>query len=178
MTNKNFVASNGIEVCVDGGDVWLRAKEGYYFPDDVEFRHGSPSDEALAEYFQHKKDEELGRWRDTEKPEFVCYPYEDPQWVTVIDEKFGSHYAYNRSEIRKSAESAPRMVAARYFAAHPPVNPWEEAKEGEVWVITHEGVEGPAIVSDDEHFESPDYVSGIYNKAITAGYRIWPTKED
>ena len=124
--------------------------------------------------FQAERDETLGRWRDPKNPDLVCYPVLgnlDAVWVMYEGNGLSCLATRTRWEYSDFPETA-----GRYFQAHPKPEPrpWEEAKEGEVWVITHEGVEGPAIVSDDGHFESPDYVSGIYNKAITAGYRIWP----
>ena len=176
MTNKRFVASNGFEGIVDeDGDLELN-ELGWL----SEFIHGDRYITAAAEYFQHKRDEELGRWRDPENQNMVVYPWRHGH-VSVLDETTGIRSGWDREEALKDWNEPPKgfATARAYFAAHPPEpKPWEEAEAGEVWVITHEGVEGPAIVSDDEHFESPDYVSGIYNKAITAGYRIWPTKED
>lgn len=183
MTNKNFVASNGITVCVDGGDVWLMANEGFYFPDDVEFSLGSPSDEALAEYFQHKRDEELGHWRDPENPTVVIKYDAENDWAYALDETTWAECAMVvRDSPRLSQPSAMYKAISNFFKAHPkPPKPWEEAKPGEVWELSMESYDpGEYWLVKSGGFKRNAFLPAVSldSPAITAGYRIWPTKED
>ena len=147
--------------------------------------------EALREYFQAERDEQLGRWRDPENPDIVVYPipamndqgdgYGRVVWVldeaemvsgTVLDDRH-SHSS-----------------ASRYFAAHPQPQPepkpWLEAKPGEVWALTYAGIEETAWVADFTWGAPPRFrqfknlLNPIFTNddSITAGRRIWPEGDD
>ena len=156
----------------------------------LRLRRGNPQAEglydldttnALRAFFQAERDAELGRWRDPENPNIVVYPipamndqgdgYGRVVWVldeaemvsgTVLDDRH-SHSS-----------------ASRYFDAHPlpepEPKPWENAKEGDYWVLTigvepslwHRGVRR-LFWTDGER------LSGTALKDATAGRRIWPT---
>lgn len=100
---------------------------------------------ALRELFQHQRDEELGRWRWPERPDYLVYPVGEGV-VDVIRERSISDVtpgpgrqqgvtrdsAYNWDK----AYSKTFYNAARaYFDAHPISKPWHDAKPGEVWVF-------------------------------------------
>ena len=56
------------------------------------------SDEAegVRNYFQKKQDMELGRWRDPENPDMVCYTIDSSTLVDVrvLNERTGVSYLY------------------------------------------------------------------------------------
>ena len=132
----------------------------------VRWRPGIPANlvsSALREYFQAERDEELGRWRDPEEPDYVAYPRPDlddgdGRCVLVLDELSGA----TRTDWEQIALPGP---ADRYFTAHPLPEPEHE----EIWVITANGDTGPALATTQT-------ANGTLLDAteITAGRRIWP----
>ena len=99
------------------------------WPDEVEGVHN---------FFQKKRDWALGRWRDPMNPDMVCYPVDDSTLadVRVLDERTGVSQFYARYNILDQKVCASFETANRYFASHPTMRPWEEAKEGEYWLVT------------------------------------------
>lgn len=98
--------------------------------------------DELRAHLQAERDEQLGRWRDLESPNLVCYQRGDDT-VYVLDERTGFTYARTRSDIIDGSDQYD-IVAARYFAAHPdvePHKPWHDAKVGEYWLVTLEGAD-------------------------------------
>ena len=110
------------------------------------------SDEAegLRNFFQKKRDRELGRWRDPKNPDMVCYPITDraPVDVRVLDERTGESYFYTRESILGHRFRKTFETAVRYYASHPVMHPWEWAKEGEYWLVTwtHMHTPEPCVV--------------------------------
>lgn len=87
------------------------------------------------EYFQAKRDADLGRWRWPENPHYVVYPNANDGQVVVVDERDGVRAHYSRSLCATTAP--PRIdgihaAAHAYFEAHPERKPWEDA-EAVVW---------------------------------------------
>ena len=148
----------------------------------VRWRPGIPEDlvsSALREYFQAERDEELGRWRDPENPDCICYPVAgDPDDIWVVYEGSGLAYMRERNQAFYAGNKFSE-VARRYFAAHPEPKPWEEAKAGEVWILTRYGAEEPFFVTGGE-FTSTDLAvaTDLDDPRITDGRRIWPEGEN
>ena len=135
--------------------------------------------EALREYFQAERDRELGRERDAESQDWVVYPLsvtDSVRAVRVVNERYGR--AFIHSEDLPLLGNVHGRVADRYFAAHPAHQPWHDAKPGEVWMLTMEGEERPAIVTEDGNFEAPLFLVTPQSVRITAGRRIWPVDEE
>jgi len=141
--------------------------------------------DALAEFFQHKRDEELGRWRWPENPGYVVYrspeaDYGADRAVYVFNERSGEgRWCWEASNTSKS--DALVLAAGAYFKAHPEPEPkpWHDAKPGEVWVLTVGGEQFPCTVEAT----GPDFVPLAHalwatlargSERITAGRRIWP----
>ena len=132
--------------------------------------------ETLREYFQAERDEALGRWRDPENPNMVCYPVAcDLDAVLVMYEGDMTRYYATRSTWKDVTPHYVSETAGRYFAAHPEPKPWEEAKPGEVWVLTRWGTAEPFLVTGGE-FITADLavIVDLDDDSITAGRRIWP----
>jgi hypothetical protein len=93
----------------------------------------------LREYFQHEKDEELGRWRWPDNPDYLVYRIIDNQGndtdkVRVAMEATGNSVgAYCRDD--GISCSGTGDAARAYFESHPEIKPWHKAKLGEVWEI-------------------------------------------
>lgn len=153
--------------------------------------------EALGEFFQHERDEGLGRWRWPEYPDYVVYPdtdanYIDQPAVIVLHEPTGkTAWASRYGQQDMSGTGAPlRFEAAdAYWAAHPEPKPWQDAEPGEVWELTmRPGIcdrFNPTLFRAvkreiggiDFHSVEPEYVVthiGQDAAVITAGRRIWP----
>ena len=94
--------------------------------------------EGVRNYFQQKRDRELGRWRDPKNPDMVCYPIANRTLVDVrvLDERTGESYFYVRDSVIDQTSYEAFETAVRYYASHPIVHPWEGAKEGEYWLVT------------------------------------------
>lgn len=89
--------------------------------------------DALREFFQHERDEELGRWRWPDNPDYVVYQ-DTPSGVRVFREQrpVGS-VLFRRGDVVLDMESE---AARAYFEAHPERKPWEDANPGEIWEAT------------------------------------------
>ena len=100
--------------------------------------------------FQEKRDRALGRWRDPVNPDMVCYPVDGSKTVDlrVLDERTGESFFYARYNVLNQKFRPSFETANRYFASHPTMRPWEEAKEGEYWLVTwsHLPTPEPCIV--------------------------------
>ena len=101
---------------------------------------GCDVDQELADFYQARRDEQLGWWRDPENPNTVVYPRSeqddhDGRCVWLLDEHSGEFWP----DWEHTASPGP---ARRYFDAHPdrePHKPWHDAKAGEYWLVTLEG---------------------------------------
>lgn len=179
-----FTASNGYEVdFVDGEQVRTRTGQGSESGGHID---------ALREFFQHERDEELGRWRWPEDTDFTVriapahardarYP-----GLTVAIEQESSGYVgyYTRGRLPEVTDKTGGIVRAghAYFEAHPEPKPWEDAKVGEVWALTmDDGVEHDVFIHEDRTVGGRGGIStgGAYfdiddGAGITAGRRIWP----
>lgn len=173
----NFEASNGYKIEIGSlGNIEIRSVLG-----DPRGSATVLSVDALREFFQHERDEELGRWRWPFNPDFVVYPRGE-SGVHVLDEGSGVGSA---SLIHRNGDSdnptAEYRAAYAYFEAHPERKPWEDAKEGEVWIVTPsraltcgERVEYPAIFQAGRF---RDHGGSWEARDLTAARRIWPESD-
>lgn len=135
--------------------------------------------QALREFFQHERDEELGRWRHNghlvayARAEYPSYSHKGRS-VMILDERDGR--LIERWE-RDNTPDEWTDAAQAYFAAHPAPKPWHDAKPGEVWLLTFlSGEQMIGLVDQDGEC----FLSGvreltvIKSTAFTAGRRIWP----
>lgn len=185
---KKFEASNGVRL-TEHPDGTARI----VFPGSRLFSWTRPEEmEALREFFQHERDEELGRWRWPDNPDYVVYPYtfdsprpgirgvtvlaeEEPRLLTVWEDNIDTIYGHSNYE---DVRSAAREAARGYFEAHPERKPWEDAKEGDVWIVTPskalsggERVEYPAIFQAGSF---RDHGGSWEARDLTSARRIWP----
>lgn len=134
--------------------------------------------QALREFFQHERDEELGRWRWPENPQYVVYPRGD-SGVHVLDEGSGIGSArFIHLNGDPDNPTAEYQAAYAYFEAHPERKPWEDAKPGEAWEITYTTLVGPDVtkvaIRTDRNMWATDVLEMELNHAITSARRIWP----
>lgn len=148
---------------------------------------GSMMDNAMAEWYQHRRDVELGRWRDEHDPDMVVYP--DVPYVTgipriaVLDERKPDQVHTFSEGSARAREGSRAEVARRYFAAHPEPKPWHDAKANEAWVITTSEGEQQAAYTIGErnggvHFETPSFVFELDDPQIVHAVRLWPEGDD
>ena len=111
--------------------------------------------EAVRNYFQEKRDRALGRWRDPVDPDMVCYPLDDrtPVDLRVLDERTGESYVHSRDSVLYQKFDPSFETAVRYYASHPIIHPWEDAKEGEYWLViwSHSPTPEPCVVERVEN---------------------------
>ena len=178
---EKFTASNGVQVWIEH-DRLAWDFEGHFEPKKDVTR-------AFREYFQHERDQELGRWRDPEDPNMVVNLEESMAAIYVRDEVTNTSYVfYGKADVEKIL-AHPRNypasfvrfaeTALRYYKAHEPDPEWWSAKPGEVWVLTRWGTEELYLVAGDE-FISLDLavIVDLDGDSITAGRRVWPEQED
>lgn len=177
-TVNEFVASNGVKVTPgkEHGQPILMV-------DDRISLWNIETVKALREFFQHERDEELGRWRWPEKPEWVVYA-KRPGFsahngadLLVINEAYGESMEYSRAlddgtEYVEQDERAA-LAARAYFEAHPERKPWEDAKTGEAWVLHVPAGPVVAVRRFDGNFY--DYEGNqLVMKRVSDARRIWP----
>ena len=142
--------------------------------------------QAAREYFQAERDQELGRWRDPENPDYVVYPRpdqddDDGRCVSLFDESSEESWM----EWERTALPGP---ALRYFDAHPQPEPepkpWEDAQPGEFWILTVDEKTDPYKIWTDtqrvrrfERVERPYTTICLNDPRITAGHRVWPEED-
>lgn len=124
-------------------------ENGHLRFDNVNGYLGAEAVMDAEEFFQAKRDAELGRWRWPSNPDYVVYLAANGQAI-VIDERSGLHvyrYRGEAAEMRRlrAATGEDIMLASKaaeaYFEAHPERKPWHDAKPGDVWLLTLDGVE-------------------------------------
>lgn len=179
----DFTASNGVSVRANEcGDIYLR---GAGAPaDDWEFDCNVAGALALREFFQHERDEALGRWRWPENPSFVAWASRrsNEKDVTVLDESSGYVGYFTRGDVAdvRPGVGLIRGAARAYFEAHPERKPWEDAKAGDVWVIEVEGAESYAVHVVADFFEAVSFQTptgrkvNMTNSTFTGFRKIWP----
>lgn len=174
---NEFTASNGVTVSVDQGVQFGpdRGWWGFYGILGQEW-------DALREFFRAERDEELGRWRWPENPDYVVYPSDQfaagvaGAWVRVVHEgtSFVEEFARHAAAQATRADMLFPAAAKAYFDAHPERKPWHEAKEGEVWLLTLPNSTQAWFVNG-AYFQSTKTLTNIaldYER-ITDGRRIW-----
>ena len=102
--------------------------------------------EALRAFFQAERDEQLGRWRDTENVDMVCFPVVgDLDAVWVVCEGDGSRYHATRTDWERIRPHYVSETARRYFQAHPEPKPrppfaaYVDKNGSAVWVTDENG---------------------------------------
>jgi len=136
------------------------------------------------EFFQAKRDEELGRWRSTTDPHWVAVEGERDAYgrrtVTVFDERtFEIHRLNERvcdqgAVQRLGGEIAKHRVARQFFQAYPERKPWADAKPEEVWLMGSGLHEFIALVGIDGKFRFADGSAMAVTETFITGRRIWP----
>ena len=137
--------------------------------------------EALRAFFQAERDEQLGRWRDPENPDIVCYPVAcDLDAVWVMYEGDWTRYHASRSGWEDVLPHYVSETAGRYFAAHSEPEPWDAVQPDEVWVLT-DGDRSEVFLCGENglySLKTGDPISRVFPIiTVTAGHRIWPEGE-
>lgn len=167
---EKFTASNGIAVekdvhgCVSVGGINSLRDET----------------QTLREFFQHERDQELGRWRSKEHPEYFGMADEGNYIGWFYNERTNHGFYADRDTNVRLYTAEEREVVAEYFGAHPEAKPWHDAKPGEVWLLTF--LSGAQMIGLVDH-DGECFISGvreltvIESTAFAAGRRIWPEVE-
>lgn len=173
-----FTASNNITIYRDNrGELTIKTNAG-----DLLAKHTTKTEEALAEYFQHKHDQENGVWRWPTSSEYIVRKNTENQ-VEVTNELNGMTWVLSREAVKTEySNDAYTLVARDYFDAHPKYFPWHDAQPGEVWVVEFIGERKACIVQglpEGHHLFQGDGRSLIVkNKYITHAERIWPKENN
>lgn len=129
---------------------------------------------ALRTYFQEESDTELNRWRDPINPVLVCFPINENN-IRVLNEQHGLSYVYDRRDDIDLQSSNPYVRAAwRYFEAHPPKRPWENATHGDIWVLTSPDGKAIPYTKIWERWSREHVIVTHTDDYFVDGYRLWP----
>lgn len=119
-----FEASNGIKISAPslGYLQW----EGKYTEGGMGFALDSKVGRAMAEFFQARRDEELGRWRSKENPDWVVYPSRrvgtegKGRAIQVYSETLNKTWdVLEISRVNRIRTGTHLDVAREWFEAHP-----------------------------------------------------------
>ncbi|WP_417540776.1 hypothetical protein [Microbacterium maritypicum] len=139
---------------------------------------------ALREFFQHERDEELGRWRWSENPDYVVYPAAVKSRVRVLRETGMGDLEWVDRGDERSYEFC--HAARAYFEAHPERKPWRDAQQNELWELQISGCHDPEIYrfaqdttcADSRVYRPVNNPKRVFfhpdSSLIAAGRRIWP----
>lgn len=186
---SEFTASTGTRVMATEGVYSLRV-----MPTDGSLILISSGGElALREFFQHERDQELGRWRWPENPDYVVYQAPDcaDYDLRIMCESSGDSMVYSRLEDDGNKRNHPwesswARAARAYFAAHPEPKPWHSAKLGEVWEVqTRTKTHGCAVVRgrgeefrDLIMFRSDEIHIAVKDTRIESARLVWPEPKE
>lgn len=166
---NTFTASNGVVVSLEGPTVSV-FKGGV--TDKVV---GVPRVEALREFFRAEEDERLGRWRSQQTPGWTAVIQDETGLIIFSHEDGGRRFVVgSRNDTLAGRSETLKAVAREFFDAHSEPKPWDDAKEGEVWVITPvrgEGEEYPAIFQAGKFRDHGGFWEA---KDLVFARRIWP----
>ena len=173
---KHFEATNRTRIDKDSineGGLYINLaqyKESYIERDVAE---------ALREFFQAERDEELDNWRDPVLRNYVVSTLRrDTSVVAVHNEETYDRWFF--TEAQTQGECAPELreaqrVAYKYFLSRRESQPWREAKPGDIWVITLEdGQSGPYRFGSSERFSHVTTGEVLDLRLIIHRKRIWP----
>jgi hypothetical protein len=175
-SDGKFQAHSGRTVRVgDDGTVMFDKANGYLSPESAM---------DAEEFFQAKRDRELGRWRDPLNPDYVVYLVPSDDMVRVLDERDGMQITALRADVRGFEPSGSTRglfkVAWNFFDAHPVRQPWDDAKPGEIWAVSVEGQEMFAVHAvagflGEVVFKSVEGTNvNMRSSAYTVARKIWP----
>lgn len=144
-----FKARNGLHVRQAGNGGVEVGKPGYldYTTPAATF--------ALEEFFQAKRDAELGRWRSPLHPHYVVYLIGFD--AVVVGEHVGLSQRFKRVLVSSESSKVPE--------AHPVRKPWQDASPGEVWVLT--------LPDEGDHDAEIVTVATTYGTFIADSLREW-----
>ena len=183
-----FTASNGVTVKEVGAGLYVEGDGVRLDRLREKLQAGSYGDVtpamqvALREFFQHERDEELGRWRWPENPEYVAYRRDaypgDKRRVRVIHEPDGDFVDTVEGSI---LDGIFKDAARAYFESHPERKPWEDAKDGEIWEFTLGCSSGQYLADGGRFFllplrapSDPGWKPASFASNFETGERIWP----
>lgn len=140
---------------------------------------------ASREFFQHERDEELGRWRWPENPDWVGVEGEEQvgmRTVVLVNERTLERFWINYRAMDAAQDASIDKHAARaFFEAHPEQKPWHDAEPGEVWIIREVDAQPTAaracMVNERMQFEPVNNITrhiDVDDPLIADARRIWP----
>ena len=176
MREERYTSEDGFTVYIDeNGDLCSRDGWG-----ELEECVVKGLVRSVEDFYRHKRDKGLGIWRNPERPNEVVYSIEKDR-IYVLNESRGWTSIWERKQVENDAyvDHFGFDTAHAYFTAIS--KPWHEAKEGEVWELSMESYDpGEYWLVKSGGFKRNAFLPAVSldSPAITAGYRIWPTKED
>lgn len=181
---KTFTASNGVTIKLATGDNLFI--EPMASSSSLGRLHvsGSRSIAALREFFRAERDEELGLWRDPERPGFTVKLSKDGKEAIVHYEPGNGSTKWTREEAATDY-GMPCRVARKFFEEYvDPDRPWESAKAGDLWILTmaDDARIGVSVAIDPDTESLTFFGDGIgaslrNNKNIVGGELLYRAEE-
>lgn len=175
---NEFVASNGVKVSSETQGItgYRRIKfETDHTGETVELSGANTV--ALIESLDHERDEDLGRWRWPENPEYVVYPTHGG--YQVVNERNGV------AEFRNGLYAHDMEgQAAKAYRDDCNDRPWDAAVDGEIWEVDNLGPDRQYIVMGGRFFRlpllppsDPSWHPALFASDFRTAKRIWPESE-
>lgn len=170
MSDKK--TARGAQVALrDDGMLALFDPEHIYEPKIVLYQDDV---KALRAFFQEERDTELNRWRDPLNPDMVCLPTAESS-IRVLNERAGYlSCIYYRGGVDLQSSNPYVRTAWRYFEAHPPKKPWEDAAQGDIWVLTSPDGKAIPYTKSREKWVREHVIVTHTDDYFVDGYQLWP----
>ena len=131
------------------------------------------------------RDTQFSRWRSSQYPDIVVYAVgKNRTRAMLFHEAGGYHYEVSKGNLDKpwyGNYPALHAVAREYFDTHPEPEPWEKAKDGEIWNLVSEGVARQYLVESGRFFRLPlvrpnedGWVPASFASEFVGGNRVHP----
>ena len=138
---------------------------------------------VLTAVFTDQMDLDLGRWRPEVNRHMVVYPNKDDDlWVRVLNERTAEVKDIRRG-YANDLDNDFQYAAEFYFRQHPPIQPWQKAEHGDIWLIHYKDGEKsmpftmdrsePEIHKDGVFRNLETYMSGA-SESISDAEKLYP----
>lgn len=181
MTKETYLAENGLKIEIRGSGVLAGTR---LFDRDGTNRlsgwdHLNNRDmAALEEYLQAKRDKALGRFRHGD-----VVVYDADIYTRFVNEATGEKVAAYSDAVEAVSKNWAKGAAHAYAKHLQSLKSWLDAKHGEIWTLTSEGVEANYVASTKEAQARIAFlplgtgaglhVLGSKATTITAGKLVW-----
>lgn len=197
MFGEEFTASDGLRVRHNPKTGYFEYFKGFSegWTQVAPLGETAQSMVALGEFFQAKRDKELGRWRWTNPDDGQDYLVRELGYDSVIRVTSEStletlDWTPEQYEGFIYKHMKPVKAILAYLETRPTPKPWHDAKQNELWELTIQGgITAPEVYrfahdttcADSKVFRPVNYPQRVWfdarDKRIESARRIYPESE-